>query len=53
MIKNISNLGAVLNKLEQQSVKGGYSCNTCYANNGGAYNNLDPACQGCDIPEQL
>ncbi|WP_299121184.1 hypothetical protein [uncultured Tenacibaculum sp.] len=33
MLKNISNLGTTLNKLEQQSIKGG--------------NNGEPGCDGC------
>mgnify|MGYP006236357465 CR=1 FL=1 len=53
MKNSILNLSGVqeLKKHELLSVKGSWNCNACYSNNGGMYNNLDPACQGCGLPE--
>ncbi len=53
MLNEILNSAEVLSKNQQKSIRGGGNCQTCYDNNGGAYNNLDPACEGCGLPEPM
>ncbi|CAM1370209.1 hypothetical protein TPENAI_60817 [Tenacibaculum litopenaei] len=54
MLKNLSNLGSVLDKKEQQSINGGGRCQTlCYSQHGGAWSANNPHCWDCPIPHML
>jgi len=55
MLKKFLKLKGVtkLSKNQQKMVHGKGNCNSCYSNNGGAFNSGDPSCAGCPKPMML
>lgn len=52
-ISKIKGAKTINTKNQKFILGGGGNCRRCYANNGGAYNHLDPDCRDCDFPHEL